>query len=573
MTDTRDRGVVLPLMVFSLLALLIVVAIVIDLGATRAVRISTRSAADSGATAGALGLVDGTSTLQPCRDAFAYTYENLGGTQPSDSSITSACAPLSDVCAAGSPRTASLTVDGVTVSVTNPVVAGSALMRAVAVGGGSSQSLDPTVDGTDCQRLGVVVTRSQSRFFGGVAGGGSGAFTIHSVARSSPPSGSGEIAPALVTLHQTMRCSIDAGSGKIVLKATSGQPGVAFSDSDGTSGCGSPAPYILVSRNTASRLIAESAGATPGILGWFAAPTTVGYDTGASVSATGTEATAASRYTGVLLQRAKRITRNPADLLYNCSGIVPAPPSCGGSNFVSDNESLAQPAAVRPAGYALYTAPLPCSTEAAPITLLPGDWWIDCPLGFTVKGNPLIIAGGGTVVFRGPLSVEAGGTLAVNVTNPISPNLDAAGRPIAAVPSRQTVLVLAGTGSNSLSLSSASALAYMAQTAIYSRGAGTISASLTLRWTAPSDGPAKNLLWWSESTQPWTLSGSPVMPARGIFFHGRGALTNSGGGTIDLTNVQVWASSANNSGGGTIRLAPDPDASIKTEGGGTALVR
>ena len=56
MNRQRDEGTVLPFVAFSMVALLTILAIVIDLGATRSLRSDTRSATDAGATAGALAI-------------------------------------------------------------------------------------------------------------------------------------------------------------------------------------------------------------------------------------------------------------------------------------------------------------------------------------------------------------------------------------------------------------------------------------------------------------------------------------------------------------------------------------
>jgi hypothetical protein len=106
----------------------------------------------------------------------------------------------------------------------------------------------------------------------------------------------------------------------------------------------------------------------------------------------------------------------------------------------------------------------------------------------------------------------------------------------------------------------------------------TIGGSPVIRWTPPTSpattaGGTKALIYWSESTQQFALSGSPSIFAKGIFFHGNGKLFVSGGGLIDLTNVQMWVDSIGISGGGGVRLSSDPENSISTSSAGTALIR
>ena len=134
---------VLPFVVLCMTAILIMLAIVIDLGATRSLRREARSAADAGATAGAFSVRDTTGTGKQCTDAMAYTFLDLGATQPTSSDIATACAGMTGACAT-SARTATITVDSTTVTVTNPVLDSSSLMDGTALGSGVSQPANST---------------------------------------------------------------------------------------------------------------------------------------------------------------------------------------------------------------------------------------------------------------------------------------------------------------------------------------------------------------------------------------------------------------------------------------------
>lgn len=564
---TRDeRGLVVVIAAFSMTLLLILVATVIDLGSTRDVRSRARAAADAGATAGSFSL--STSSTAACLDAMSYTFDNLGGTQPTASAISTACGPLLAACTTGgSARTATLTVGSTTVRVTNPVPNSSSLMRATAVGGGADQNVNAANDGTDCERVAVEITQPKSRFFGGIVSQGTSTFTVHSVARYNQTVAPGEDPPALVTLDQSACRSIDAGNnGRVILRAMNSIPGIAYSDSSGPS-CSSTNP-ILHATNSGS-LIAESIGTTPGQLAWFQAPASSGWRNCGTCSTTFGSESSHQNYVGSFSTRPARTTRIPADRVYHCRNVpvTASTPLCTTPDPVADALTYAA-ASSAPAGFTTWSGPCD-STGGVTMGAAGANIWVDCPV-FAVKGGELRIAGGGTIVFRGRLSIESGGVLSVNVNDP--PTLSG-GYPVAATATRQTTLVIGSTAGDAFAVQSTSAEMYMAQTAIVSRGGGQLQGSPDINWTAPSAGPTRGLMYWSESTQPFHIQGSPTINARGVFFHGNGALTGAGSGTIDLTNVQAWVDTTSLSGSPTLRLAPDPNNSISVSRAGSQLIR
>ncbi len=557
----------MPFVAFSMVALLSVVAIVIDLGATRSLRRDSRSATDAGATAGALAIASPVSGAA-CNDAFAYTFRDLGGTQPTSASISAACTGLASACSGGTARVATLTVGGVTVSVTNPVPDDSPLMNATSLGSGVAQSLNTAKDGSPCERVGVEVTRAQPAFFRGVMGAHASNFTVHSVARYSPALRNVIIPPALVALNQSTCNAIDAGNnGNIILLSNSVGPGIAFSDSDGPSCSGNSA--VLASRSSA-RLVAESSGAVVGQLAWYSAPSTRGYNNSSSTYqvAPASFSSTTQNYVGQLFAQAARTTRSPIDKRYHCTNVpTSVQPLCSTADPVATLQTLSSNSLTSaPGGFATYSGP--CDTTAGPITFPLGDVWVNCPT-FTVKTNSLQIPGGGTVIFNGSLSVEANGLLLVNTSGATDVN----GYPNPADPGRQTTLLVNSTGSSAVNISSNSSALYMAQTTVFNNGGFNLSSSQAIHWTPPTDGATQSLLYWSESTQPFSIQGGPQIQAKGIVFHGNGQLVGGGGGTIDLTNVQMWVDTMSTGGSTTVKLAADPNNSVKVFGAGSSLIR
>jgi hypothetical protein len=552
-----------------MIALLTVVALVIDLGATRSLRRDARTAADAGSTAGALAVQDPTGTTTACVDAFAYTFKNLGGTQPSSSTISSACSGMSAVCSGTTPRVATMTSDDRTVTVTNPVPDDSPLMSGTSLGNGVSQSVNTTKDGDPCDRVGVEITRPQVSFFRGIVSSSSGNFTVHSVARYSPTARPGTIPPALVALNQTACGAIDSGTnGSIILVANANGPGIAYSDSNGPA-CSGSNP-ILASRSSA-RLVAESSGSIIGELAWYSASSSVGYNSSSSTYqvAPASFSSTTQNYVGRLYARDARVTRVPVDSVYHCKNVpvTATTPLCTTTDPVQSYQALITAGATSaPAGFTTYSGP--CDSTGATVTFPTGNLWVNCPT-FTVKGNPLVIPGGSTVLFNGALAVQASGTLLVNTSGA----LDSSGYPVATDSSKQTSLIVASTSASAVSIQSNSAALYLAQTSMYNGGGFSLSSAHNLDWSPPTTGTIKGLLYWSESTQPFSIQGGPQITAKGVVFHGNGKLTGGGGGTIDLTKVQMWVDTTTLGGSTTLKLAADPDNSISTSSSGSSLIR
>jgi hypothetical protein len=562
----RERGAVLVTVALLMVAILFMAAIVIDLGYTRSDRTQARVAADDAATAGANGLVSVVSGAAACADAMAYAFRDLHAAA-SASAISTSCEGFAGSCAAGTPRAARLQVGSTTVEVSNPVADDDPLMMASSLGAAISQPGNPTIDGTPCERLGVSITRPQAHIFG-PALSGTRSYTVHSVARFTYKVRPGTVKPALMSLNQTSCKAIDAGSnGTIVLVGNEGGPGIAFTDSDGSGGSCSGTNAILASGSSA-RMVAESSGSAIGQLGWFAAPAINGYNNGATVNTTvpASLATTSGNYVGQLLVRSRRTTRVPADLAYHCTNapITSEPPCAASSDPVKTLSDLVQPSP--PFGFTTYTGP--CDTTSGSVSLTGKVWIGNCPT-FTVKGGTLDIAGGSAVIFSGSVSVEASGTLLVNTTG----GVDASGYPIARDPSQSTSLVIGATSGAALNMQSTSSVVAMAQTSLFSRGGVTMQGSPVLRWTPPTQGLTRGLLYWSESTQPFSIQGGPAIKARGVVFHGNGPLIGGGGGVIDLSNVQMWVDTAATSGSTTLKLAADPSNSIGTASSGAALIR
>jgi hypothetical protein len=85
-------------------------------------------------------------------------------------------------------------------------------------------------------------------------------------------------------------------------------------------------------------------------------------------------------------------------------------------------------------------------------------------------------------------------------------------------------------------------------------------ASATPNWTAPTEGPFKQLALWSEkSSNKFQINGGAGVSLEGIFFTPEAdALSLSGSGDWGQLHAQFISYRVAVSGGGTLNMTPDP---------------
>ena len=311
--DRDERGAIIALVALSMVAILTVAALVVDIAVLKSDRRFDRDAADAAATSGALDL-DGSTTGPASACAVAWTTALLN-LRVSSSGVTSPCSTnFTTACSAASPVTATGSVSGYTITITNPVpdmIGGSInpLLKATAIGGNVSQTANATYDGAACDRLAVEITRSRNSVFAGVAGSNNQSTTVHSVARYNPASGGPKI-PALVALNKTACPSIDASSGTIHVYNNGTYPGIIDADSKATAASCSSATTFNAGSN--GSIIADSNTDTPPMAG------ILGYSAPALSSAFPSVGT----YTGTPTYEVPR-TRSYPDSTYHCGNVSP----------------------------------------------------------------------------------------------------------------------------------------------------------------------------------------------------------------------------------------------------------
>lgn len=233
-----ERGATLVIVAFSMTLLLLIAALVIDLGFTRSDRRGGQLAVDSATTAAGQVLADTAGDgAAACNAAFDYLEVTLGVTFD-----RSGCSTFSDPCVDGTGRTLGPVSSGAyTVVIEHPVLQSSALLERTSTIGAEEITFDASFDGSDCERFGLSLTTAGSSFFGSIAGQDGRRSTAHAVVRGEKGIDPFDI-PAFLMLER-FDCGVlvdnNSNNGISVLATTDGtQPGIIHIDSDGTGDCG-----------------------------------------------------------------------------------------------------------------------------------------------------------------------------------------------------------------------------------------------------------------------------------------------------------------------------------------------
>ena len=564
-----EDGTFMILYAFLIVTLLLMIAIVIDLGGVRSDRQLSRSTADSAAAAGASQLP--ASPIQACRDAWAYLRESLSA----DPSLTDPCSsPTAHVsgvtpssfaaCNPAAPGDYTKALPGgYMATITWPVPNTDVLMGDTSVPGGRSQTFDSVPDGTDpCSRLGVTISYSRSTFFGGIVGTKTISSKVHSVARYNP-SFQGLDTPALVALNPS-KCQSVFSQGHLTVHSAAGGDGVIVADSTCTAGSGG-----TISTQGSGTV---DAGAT-GVLSYL----------GTSPS---------GNVTGVLKAAGTATTQSPLDAVYHCLHLATGC-ATGQTDAVQPCLDLSAATGV-PAGGAACNNPggtsytkWPAAGQVCtdPSTIPATKYlYINCGNATTpwAPTGSVNLTGGGTIVLAGGLSLKSA-TLKINSTSSCAAITD-----FPTAVAGDTVLVL--RGNSGLGLDSNGTLV-MARTTVVTAASGlNMQSNPFLCWTAPATAVAnqslKGLLYWSDlPTSPQTckqsnassfqyMQGNPIIAAKGVFAAPHSGLCIGGTADIAMTHVQVWIDSVdlhNNSA--SLALQPDPFDAVPVTLGGAQLIR
>jgi len=572
----NDRGAVLLIGAAAMTAIIMVAALVIDLGMVRADRVQNRSAADTIATAGAFGLGEGGGVIG-CESAAGYANELLGPVDLSCSGFASSCDGST------APATAVATADGITITLTYPVVNSSELMTPTS---GGTQDLT-AMDGDPCDRFGVAIEQRQTALFSRLMGQETIGSKVHSVAKAGRPDGPGDLVSLLLLEpHGCPALQVNGGgsSGGVYVSAVTDpitgeiSPGRIAVDSDGTAGCSSA---ISTNGNHANIHTQGAPGCateiTPGT-GWgcgeieVVAPGAPGCNPPACSGAAGTVSPAPSA-------AGQPRTRAPFDWRYNCKSAYPVLgiDTCADSGprrpHIDDLVASASASALDGLNYSSYAAEFPCTVKPKDEFTVPeGNWFIDCyPL--SVKGE-LTFAGGNLVV-DGGITLLSKAELNVNTAN-VDQEYDWSTESMVDVEqhSDQAAFIFFRNGELSkagqASVNFNHTMVYFSESSEFDMTGGTGG----MTWTAPTIGPFTDLTLWSEATSVHKLGGSAVLDIEGLIFIPNAALQFQGNGGVSGIRSQVVAKSLATGGNGALRLSPVPNQGVTHEAvGDSQLIR
>ncbi len=220
--------------------LLVMVAIVIDLGVTRSDRRGGQLAVDAAAASAAQAYKDVQDASQACQQALDYLRVSLESPPFVGVGGQTCATQFSTPCVDAVARTLSAAAGPYTVVLHYPVVDGSALMANTStIGNGGIAAGTPTTDGVGCNRFGVRLTTSGDAFFGGVAGSSGRTSSVHAVSLVRSGTELDEVAALL--LLERLGCGAlqtsgggSTGSG-VVVQANGSTPGIIAADSAGQS--------------------------------------------------------------------------------------------------------------------------------------------------------------------------------------------------------------------------------------------------------------------------------------------------------------------------------------------------
>jgi hypothetical protein len=509
-----------------------------------------------------------TDAIAACGTAWDYVLLNLEdeGTPSTNPDCVSAFAAE---CVPGTIRQSTGIAGPYTVTISQPIPNGHPLM--------GDQAIDPVIDGTPCQRLGVTIQRQRPHVFAQLMGFDSDTTTVTSIARVATAPGEGELVPLLLLEPIACEAIFTSGQGKITVtfNDATDTPGIIVVDSD-ASDCDASTPFSIDSQGNQKGWI--RAIPVPGenipsaILSYAlsavgAADPAASYDPGdlidpvnpADITDPNEPAISHFRLFPEPTPSFDRITRAPIDWRYNCKSGYPDYPlvssnptgpgieilDCPFPTATYIDDHVAAYGSGSPSGFTSWvTAGHPCSVGAVTINVT-GNWHVDCPptgpnsIGLTINGGTVTFDG--NVVFDGGIDLNSDAVMTVNPAD------------------ASDVFVYVREG---IILKRAQSSLIMNRTFTYlgDGGVDLRAGDGGLVWTSPEDGDFEDLALWSEATMVHEIGGQAGNTLTGTFFT---PMAEPFGLTGQAGQFQFEAQFITRrlevKGQGEVKMTPDPD--------------
>lgn len=573
-----QRGAVIVLTAFSMVAILITAAIVIDLGYVRGGASFNQSNADLAALAGGDELARN-KYREACEDIIGYVNTNATGIEAINA--TSFCATFgSTICSGSTNAQVTPTVDAgrYTVELRFPVP--------------DAEIADPTfgtgvLDGEPCERITVSITSREPSFFGGVVDRDGYEVTRTATVRGG--ASQTRLVPALWLLDPVGCVVLSVQGGSQVIAGDLSDPnnpipGVITLDSDTSDSKCSTSNTSLQAGGTGTVVRALPETGPPGERGEISLR-------GLPFNATTCQSSKACKPSEVgttvfpqPIPAEERATRAPVDWLWNCKAAYPAylgvpiegcPLTDVRSAYI-DRLVAALGGSGQPAGYQRWTDSYSCNPGGTIVAT--GNWWVNCGgNGLQMTNGTDITFTGGNVVFQSGIKLNGGASLKINTANPTTSLPSSCRPPTLTIPCVQNassraafVYVRGGTwdlGGGALDARN---------TMIFLGGGGTVKGTggAPPAWTAPTEGPFAGLALWSEAGGAYNISGGAGVSLRGTFFTPYAdALSLSGGGNWGQQNAQFISYRLNVTGGSRLTMAPDPSSAVILPPSSATLIR
>lgn len=589
-----DRGASLVIVALAMTLLVGMAALAVDLGVLRSDIRSDRLVADASSTAGVAQInpFGSPDAIAACQTAWDYALLNL---EDEGTTVTppNCGGTFGGECVPGTIRQESGFAGPYKVTISQPVPDGDPLM--------GSQAINPDIDGSPCQRLGVTVQRDRAHAFARVIGFDSHTTTVSSVARVTTSPGDDEIVPLLVLEPIDCAALFTSGQGKVTVSYhdATNTPGIIVIDSNAST-CDAANPYSIDAKGIQKGWIRAipvpgedipSAILSYALSGIGSANPAASYDpsdlTDPVNAADITDPTepAISRYR--LFPKPtpsfERITRKPIDWRYNCKSGYPDYPLVGSNPLGPGIEIQDCPFATAPhidnlratyqsgspVGFQSWMAAgYSCSPNNETISPPSGNWHIDCPpsgpndIGLVLNGGSLTIDG--NVLMDGGLDLLNDARMTVNPANASD----------AFMYLRDGIILKRANATLILNRT----FVYLGDGAVDVRAGASSPCSdpmpVGVCWTAPEGGNFEDLALWSEAALPHQIGGQGGNNLSGTFFTpGAEPFSLDGQGNQLQFRAQFVTRRLEVKGTAIVEMTPDPDRTTPIPARAVALIR